>query len=382
MKSLKSLLLTAVLFLPYYACAQTRADDVIHKAVAAMGGIERIHAIHSIVFKGFHFEGSYKQEYAGSKTSNATLIRMRPGMRMVGCRPEIPECNGQWSRIVETFDGQRGWELNWPKQRLVHTVNKADQALRCGAEFDFLFIDYRLRGFHAAYLGRKTVLGTEAEALQIDQQGCSSAVYFFDPKTYRLLMTELTIPIHARGDFIPTVAVYKEFKVVNGVRIPSRSEEVNLNTGDVIGGGEWTSIEINTLHDPTIFAAPVTHPTGITAIVLDMLAKANTASAQEMMAIYSQFRTTDDGRKADVVYDMNWLGFELLKVDKYDYAVDVFQQVITENPALASAYDSLGEAYLQASDKVHAIEAFQRAVNLGLKDEGVSRKLERLRQGS
>ena len=37
-----------------------------------------------------------------------------------------------------------------------------------------------------------------------DQQGCSSAVYFFDPKTYNLLMTELTIPIHARGDFIST----------------------------------------------------------------------------------------------------------------------------------------------------------------------------------
>ena len=87
-----------------------------------------------------------------------------------------------------------GWELNWPKRkRLVHTVNKADQAIRCGAEFDFLFIDYRQRGFHAAYLGRKTVLGTEAEAVQIDQQGCSSAVYFFDPKTFHLLMTELTI---------------------------------------------------------------------------------------------------------------------------------------------------------------------------------------------
>jgi len=382
MKFLKPILLIVFLLLPRYARPQTPVDDVIRKAVAAMGGIERIHAVHSIVFKGFHFEGSYKQEYAGSKTSNATLIRMRPGMRMVGCRPEVPECNGQWSRIVETFDGKNGWELNWPKQRLVHTVNKADQAIRCGAEFDFLFIDYRQRGFHAAYLGRETVLGTEAEAVQIDQQGCSSAIYCFDPKTYKLLMTELTIPIHARGDFIPTVAVYKEFKVVDGVRIPSRSEEVNLNTGDVIGGGEWTSIEVNTLHDPAIFAAPVTHPSGITAVVLDMLAKADTASPQEVMAIYSRFRSTDEGSKADVVYDMNWLGFELLKVDKYAYAVDVLQQVITENPASASAYDSLGEAYLQANDKGNAIAAFQHAVDLGLKDQDVAKKLERLRQGS
>ena len=41
-------------------------------------------------------------------------------------------------------------------------------------------------------------------------------------------MTQLTIPIHARGDAVETVAVYKEFKVVEGVRLPSRSEEVNL----------------------------------------------------------------------------------------------------------------------------------------------------------
>ena len=95
MKSVKSLLLTAVLFLPYYACAQTGVDDVIHKAVAAMGGIERIHAIHSIVFKGFHFEGSYKQEYAGSKTSNSTLIRMAPGMLRAGHWPG--SAGVQWS---------------------------------------------------------------------------------------------------------------------------------------------------------------------------------------------------------------------------------------------------------------------------------------------
>jgi len=56
---------------------------------------------------------------------------MRPDSRLVGCRPEVPTCDGQWSGIVEAFDGQHGWKLNWPKQRLVKTVNKAERALRC-----------------------------------------------------------------------------------------------------------------------------------------------------------------------------------------------------------------------------------------------------------
>ena len=145
--------------------AQTNpADAVIQKAIVAIGGIDRIHAIHSLVFRGFHYEGSYPQEAIQNRKSNATLTRMRPNMRIVGCRPEIPQCAGEWGRIIESFDGRQGWELNWPKQRLIYTVNKADQAIRCGAEFDPLFIDYKLRGFTAQYLGTKTVLGTEPVA--------------------------------------------------------------------------------------------------------------------------------------------------------------------------------------------------------------------------
>ncbi len=377
---MRTFVLMAVLLLPGVAGAQSdRTDQIVQKAVAAMGGLDRIHAIHSLVFRGFRYEGSYKQEFAGSKRGDAVLIRMRPGARLVGCRPEVPACGGQWSRIVEAFDGQHGWELNWPKQRLVKTVNKAERALRCGAEFDFLFIDYKQRGFHAAYLGRKTVLGKEAEAVQVDEEGCSSAVYFFNPRNFQLLMTQLTIPIHARGDSVETIAVYKQFKAVDGVRLPSRSEEVNLKTGEVIGGGEWTSIAANTLHDPKIFEPPSVHPTGITAVVLEMLHVANDATPEQMMSAYFKFRATGEGRQADVTYDMNWLGYELLKVDRYGHALAVFHEIIAESPNSAEAYGNLGEAYLQQHDKENAISAFQRAVDLGLKGDDVPRKLAALR---
>jgi tetratricopeptide (TPR) repeat protein len=378
---MKTFLLIAAFLVPGVCAAQSdRTDQIIQKAVAAMGGLDRIHAIHSLVFKGFHYEGSYKQEFAGSKTGDAVLVRMRPGARLVGCRPEVPACDGKWSGIVEAFDGHHGWELNWPKQRLVKTVNKAERALRCGAEFDFLFIDYKQRGFHAAYLGRKTVLGKQAEAIQVDQEGCSSAVYFFNPRTLHLLMTLLTIPVHARGDAVQTVAVYEQFKVVEGVRLPSRSEEVNLKTGEVLGGGEWTSITANTLQDLKIFEPPAVRPTGITAVVLEMLQRAPDATPEQMMSAYSKFRATDEGRQVDVTYDMNWLGYELLKVDKYDHALAVFHQIIVENPSSPEAYGNLGEAYLQQHDKANAISAFQRAVELGLKGDDVPRKLTALRR--
>jgi tetratricopeptide (TPR) repeat protein len=173
--------------------------------------------------------------------------------------------------------------------------------------------------------------------------------------------------------------VYKEFKIVNGVRFPSRTEEINLATGDVLSGMELESITANTLSDPAIFAAPEVHPTGITAVVLDMLHAADHAGTEEMMTLYSSFRMTPEGKQADVVYDMNWLGFELLKVDNYDHALAVFQQVIAENPKSPNAYSSLAEAYLQQGDKAKAAAAYEKAIELGSTSEDVKRKLERLR---
>ena len=109
---MKTFLLMAVFLVPGVCATQSdRTDQIIQKAVTAMGGLDRIHAIHSLIFRGFHYEGSYKQEFAGSKTGDAVLIRMRPGARLVGCRPEVPGCDSKWSGIVEAFDGQHGSQL-------------------------------------------------------------------------------------------------------------------------------------------------------------------------------------------------------------------------------------------------------------------------------
>jgi tetratricopeptide (TPR) repeat protein len=379
---MKTILLLALVACSGAAIAQVdRTDDIVTKAITTMGGIEKIHALHSLVFRGFHYEGAYKQEYSGSRHSGSVMVRMRPDLRLVGCRPEVSGCNEQWGRIVEGFDGTRGWELNWPKQRLVRTVNKAERALHCGAAFDYAFIDYKQRGFRASYLGRKSVLGESLEAVQINRDDCGPPMmYYFDPMSFELRMREMTIPIHARGDAVDTIAVSKEFKTVNGVKLISREEEVNAKTGDVIDGAEWTSIEANTINDRKIFEAPEVHPTGITAVVLQMLAQAQDTTPAQMMEIYTTFRASSEGRNADVIYDMNWLGFELLKVDKYDYALPVLSRMTKENPQSGSAYASLGEAYLQMRDEAKAREALQQAVNLGFKDEDVLKKLSRVQK--
>jgi hypothetical protein len=359
-----------------------RADQVIARAVAAMGGLDNIHDLHSLAMKGFHYEGSYHQEYSSPQNSKAAMIRMRPNLRIVGCRPEVIECNGKWGGIVEGFDGTRGWELNWPKQRLVRTVNKAEWALHCGAEFDPLFVDYKARGFKATYLGEQTLLGTRAIAVTITPPECAAETFYFDPKSYALLMKRAALPVHARGDAVDTVQVIREFKTVAGVKIPSRSEEVALNDGHVLDGGGWTSIEANTITNRRVFEAPEVHPAGTTALVLRMLDAAPKSSPEALLAMYDDFRKAPEGAAADTNYDMNWLGYELLKVDNYPAALAIFQRLVTEHPNSANAYDSLGDAYLQQGDKVRALAAFEKALSLDPKLEDTQRKRNELRARS
>ena len=165
---------------------------------------------------------------------------------------------------------------------------------------------------------------------------------------------------------------------MNRVRFPSRTEEIDLATGELLSGLEASSITVNTLNDQAIFVAPEVHQAGITAVVLTMLHLAELANAETMMEVYSTFRSGAEGRQADTTYDMNWLGFELLKVDKYEHARAVFKQVIAENPQSPDAYASLGEAYLQEGDRENAAAAFANAINLGSTDAGLKRKLQDL----
>jgi hypothetical protein len=350
-----------------------KVDAVIDRAVDAMGGIERIRALHSLVMRGFHYEGSYHQEFAGSLSSDATMVRMRPNLRLVGCRPELAAC-GQWGRIAEGYDGQRGWELNWPKQRLVRTVNKAERALHCGAEFDPLFVDYRSRGFKAAYLGEQTLLGQRTIAVTITPPDCPAETFYFDPGSYTLMMKRIIVPVHARGDAVDTVQIIREFTAVAGVQVPSRSEEVALPDGRVLGGGAWTMIEANSVMDPKVFEPPEVHPTGITAVVLDMLRAAASGPPGDVMALYDRFRRTPAGAIADTKYDLNWLGYELLKVDNYAAALAVFRRIIAEHPSSGDAYDSLGDAYLQQGDDERALAAFEKALAIDPNRQETARK--------
>lgn len=63
--------------------------------------------------------------------------------------------------------------------------------------------------------------------------------------------------------------------------------------------------------------------------------------------------------------ELNGLAYELLRLEKIQEAIKIFQLEITEFPNSANGYDSLGEAYLISEDYDLAIDNYEKAIQLG-----------------
>ena len=83
---------------------------------------------------------------------------------------------------------------------------------------------------------------------------------------------------------------------------------------------------------------------------------------------------------------LNTLGYRLLRSDRLDAAIAVFETNVRLYPASANTYDSLGEAYVAAGRLEDALASYRRSVELDPNNSGgrtaIDRIEERLRTGS
>jgi tetratricopeptide (TPR) repeat protein len=75
--------------------------------------------------------------------------------------------------------------------------------------------------------------------------------------------------------------------------------------------------------------------------------------------------------------EVNRLGYELLREDRTDEAIDIFRLNVEAYPKSANTYDSLAEAYLKKGNKEEAIKYYSKAVEV---NPNFASSLEALRQ--
>jgi tetratricopeptide (TPR) repeat protein len=350
---------------------QTKADEIISKSINALGGYERLKALQSLNMSGIYREGSYQGE--------AHMTKMRSNLRLVGCLPEV--CNGKRSDYLEGYDGKRGWEANLKRQRMIRTRRKAELALRCGSEFDPMFVDYKQKGYKTQFIGEDKLFGkTPVWIVRITPPQCQIHDFYFDKENFLPIAQRKLYNIHARGEAVDVLTVFSDFRDLNGVKISFKGEERNAKTGELISSATWETIAANTIQDTSIFQAPVVHPGPGTKLVLDMLAQSETTPAKKLLGLYHDFRKKPENKQIDMTSNLTFLGYELLKADNYDLAIPIMEILVSEYPNSAANYDSLGDAYLQKGEKNKAAAAFRKALQLDPNAKGTKAKLDRLEQ--
>jgi Flp pilus assembly protein TadD len=85
---------------------------------------------------------------------------------------------------------------------------------------------------------------------------------------------------------------------------------------------------------------------------------------------------------ADTEVELNALGYELLRQGRHGHAIVVLQLNTADHPGSSNAFDSLGEAYMEAGRREEAIRSYERSVALDPGNENGRQMLEKLRGGT
>jgi tetratricopeptide (TPR) repeat protein len=92
---------------------------------------------------------------------------------------------------------------------------------------------------------------------------------------------------------------------------------------------------------------------------------------------YRAFRDDPAHAYLETETDMNRLGYDLLRANKTEEAIEIFRLNVEAYPRSANTYDSLAEAYLKAGNREQAIKYYSKALEV---DPKFSSSLEALRQ--
>ena len=194
--------------------APLTADQIVQKHVEAIGGVDKLNAIHTLVVTG-------KASILGQVDAPLTIQVRRPNrMRL--------EITYQGKKVVQAFDGMVAWTINplvdnEPKQ-------SSDDDTRAAQESsDFIggnLVDYKSKGNTVELVDKEDIEGLAVYKLKITKKSGSVEYDYLDAKSFLPVKTE-----GRRTQFGQQVlyeSKISDYKPVEGVLMPfSMKQMVN-----------------------------------------------------------------------------------------------------------------------------------------------------------
>jgi hypothetical protein len=339
------MLLTLLLVLAATVPSPPTADAILDRYAAARGGIEKIRAIRTVIFRGEYHEGDHV-------SPNAAMSLMRPYYKLVG------DAERPVRDFAEGYDGS-AWEYYGDPGLVVRTVGAASEAGRHAVYIDGL-LGYRERGWRVDVAGEEQIGERKAWRLAVTMRDGIGYDAFFDAESGLLIAQRKAAPIHAFGTKVTSEERIGDYRDVDGALFPFEHKEVEIATGRVLNEMHWKSITLNHDLDRAVFSPPEWKRTPVQELLAQIFAERTDANA--VMWTYSDFRRANPDAETDAAIQA--VGYQMLKMGSVQPAIVLLEQNAADNPRSATAAFGLGRALATGGGCERAAGEFRRAISL------------------
>ena len=320
-------------------------DELVARHVAALGGIDRIHALHSFVKRGWYREGDFQID--------TYTAQMRPFYRVIG-----DPIRHRLDQIHEGYDGS-AWEYYPDPGIVVRTVGDAARTGRHAAMVDDPLVEPALHGTALALGDDATFQKHPVFTVHVTLVDGFKEDLFVDRDTCMIDGRRQVVPMHAFGARLNTIDVYDDYRPEGGVMMNHRDREIDSATGRVLDEGGVTSVEINPSLAPSIFSPPQWALTTLQRMLEQIYEEREDPVA--VMATYRAFYPLV-GHGPATGDAVDFVGYQCLKMGHTDTAVALLTQNVADDPASARAHFGLGRALEAAGAQAHAATEYRKAL--------------------
>lgn len=223
------------------AAAQT-ADEIIAKYVVAIGGMDKIKAVHTLRRTGKYVGGGGFEAAVTQENKRSNEVREEFLLQdLVG---------------VNAYDGKSGWKIEpWNGKKDAESLGEEEmKSILEDADFDGPLIDYKQKGYRVRLAGNDDIEGTDVFKLEVAYPNGTTQNYYIDQDTYVPIKIDTKRMVRgAEREYETTVGDYKQ---VAGWYLPYSIETIVKGSSDK-SQVLYEKIEANVTIDDSRFRRPV-----------------------------------------------------------------------------------------------------------------------------
>lgn len=344
--------LSCIVFLLYISMASyahgqkdlPSLDEILERHIQALGGRDKINAVHSVIQHLVYREGSFV-------VPDAFIARMRPYYKTIG-DPKDKRID-----INEGYDGS-AWEYYADPGVVIRTVGAAAAATRHGTEIIDSLVEYKSLGTRIELTGTDTFAGQPAYKLHVIFADGFEKDIFVDPVSFLIVGDRRSAPIHAFGTAVRSENRIGDYRPINGVLFPLNVKETEIATGRELNSNTVQSIVVNEQLDPSFFSPPQFQRTALQQMLEQLYAERTDPLC--VMWTYRGFRVANPD--VDTRDGVEFIGYQMVKMGDFHGAIELLTANAVDYPKSASAEFGLGRAYKAADDLRNARIHLQKAL--------------------